>query len=255
MEIKTIGALISRARINKKMSTIDLAEKINKSQATVSRIENGKQGINLPLLSRIAKILDVHPFALMGKAGVDLEGGRNGKMLCKMLLGGRMRSKLSVAEVSGILGVDEEAVESFERGDSLPDEMQFEQLCSIYPIDAKVAMQMYTTDMHCPQLSDIMSSMNLVLGECQDLLRELPRDKPEVIRLAKHVEEVVDYAGVAERKGGYFSLGHVSDDVLAALQDCSFHAEVEMMAKEWRNAQNKEYELSEDMSRADCVEC
>ncbi len=61
----SIGRRIEAYRDRRKMSTQELASRVNRSQATISRIENGKQGLTFELLSRIADELRVHPFALL----------------------------------------------------------------------------------------------------------------------------------------------------------------------------------------------
>jgi transcriptional regulator with XRE-family HTH domain len=60
-----IGRRIEAYRDRLKMSTQELAGRIHRSQATISRIENGKQGLTFELLSSIASELRVHPFALL----------------------------------------------------------------------------------------------------------------------------------------------------------------------------------------------
>ncbi len=60
-----IGRRIEVYRDRMKMSTQELAGRIHRSQATISRIENGKQGFTFELLSAIAAELQVHPFALL----------------------------------------------------------------------------------------------------------------------------------------------------------------------------------------------
>lgn len=61
----SIGKRIEAYRDRRKMSTQELATRVDRSQATISRIENGKQGLTFELLSRIASELCVHPFALL----------------------------------------------------------------------------------------------------------------------------------------------------------------------------------------------
>ncbi len=60
-----IGRRIEAYRDRVKMSTQELAGRIKRSQATISRIENGKQGMTFELLACIACELRVHPFALL----------------------------------------------------------------------------------------------------------------------------------------------------------------------------------------------
>lgn len=54
-----IGTRLKQARINKKITQQDLAEKLDVSVAYVSRIECGSTNINLKRLFEICKLLDV----------------------------------------------------------------------------------------------------------------------------------------------------------------------------------------------------
>ncbi len=70
----SIGRRIEAYRDRAKMSTQELAGRIKRSQATISRIENGKQGVSFELLACIAAELRVHPFALLSDDPPQIPG-------------------------------------------------------------------------------------------------------------------------------------------------------------------------------------
>lgn len=57
-----LGYRIAAARTNKKLTQLDMCDKLRMSQSTYSRIENGKQNIDISALYKMAIIFDV-PFA------------------------------------------------------------------------------------------------------------------------------------------------------------------------------------------------
>lgn len=66
--LKRLGAEILRRRKAKKWNQIQFAEAVNTDQGSISRIENGKQGFDSPLLFRIAKAFDTLPGELCSVA-------------------------------------------------------------------------------------------------------------------------------------------------------------------------------------------
>lgn len=66
--LKRLGAEIKRRRKGREMNQIDFAESVETDQGSISRIENGKQGLDSPLLYRIAQKLDTHPGELCAAA-------------------------------------------------------------------------------------------------------------------------------------------------------------------------------------------
>ena len=58
------GGNVRRLRMALGMTTTGLADKVDISQAQVSRLENGKQGFRSGTLVRIAKALKVRPWVL-----------------------------------------------------------------------------------------------------------------------------------------------------------------------------------------------
>ncbi|HSP33558.1 MAG TPA: helix-turn-helix transcriptional regulator [Thermoanaerobaculia bacterium] len=67
----TIGERIRESRQNQRLSLTDVAGKADISAATLSRIETGKQGIDLGLFLSLAKILKAVPHELLGSDGPE----------------------------------------------------------------------------------------------------------------------------------------------------------------------------------------
>jgi transcriptional regulator with XRE-family HTH domain len=72
MSTPDIGAALRVARQARRLSLSDVAEKAGMSVATLSRIETGKQNVDVSLLVNLAHILHVSPAAL-------LEGNGDGR--------------------------------------------------------------------------------------------------------------------------------------------------------------------------------
>ena len=64
MKAKEIGATVRATRKDLGITTTQLGKKVGISQAQISRLENGQQGLRSSTLVRIAKALKVPPFRL-----------------------------------------------------------------------------------------------------------------------------------------------------------------------------------------------
>lgn len=73
-ETMIIGDRLREARTSRGLSLTDIATKAHISAATLSRIENGKQGLDVELFLSLAKILVVAPAELLNSAD-DANGG------------------------------------------------------------------------------------------------------------------------------------------------------------------------------------
>ncbi len=142
-----IGRRIEAYRDKMKMSTQELAERINRSQATISRIENGKQGLTFELLSRIAAELRIHPFALLSDEPLrhsvllPVRGRRDGEyspsLLANALHSGRIRRSLRTDAAAAMLGVSASELESIELALSSPEDMLLERMCDLYGLSPR----------------------------------------------------------------------------------------------------------------------
>jgi transcriptional regulator with XRE-family HTH domain len=70
-----IGENIRQARLAQQRSLADVAKKAKISIATLSRIENEKQTLELGLFLTLAKVLDRAPNDLLGEDGNGSDGG------------------------------------------------------------------------------------------------------------------------------------------------------------------------------------
>lgn len=243
-----IGRRIERLRGRIGLSTLQLAEHIGKSQATISRIENGKQGVSIELLSKIAKALRIHPFGLLTDAPLrhsvllpptaTMRSDAPMRMLARTLESARLRARLDRPSAAGELGISVDELEAMELGYALPDPDALDAMSALYPVDGKLLQALATIERDYPMLSERLASMEHVLGAVLSFLRESSSgegDSPTT-RLRMEVESclgVHDRLEAAEREASYFSIGHLSDKLLKALQDPEFHEWVEQMASDW----------------------
>lgn len=237
MENALVGQRISRARIKLGMSTQQLAELIGKSQATVSRIENGKQGVNLLLLGKIAKVLKTHPFALLG-TGEEVNGTfqKHGIFLHTILRSGRVKAKLPLAVAAQQAKMSIDRLNALEAGVEMPTQGELEAFCTEYSIDADLVNQIFLAEKKCPLILHKLCAMNALLADCLELARQAHAytalsDDPT--NLSRRIEKYLsDFA--CERQGDYFSIGHLSDQLMKALQDPDFHTRAEELARRWQ---------------------
>lgn len=69
MSTPEVGVALRMARQARRLSLSDVAEKAGMSVATLSRIETGKQNVDVSLLVNLAHILHVSPAALLEGTG------------------------------------------------------------------------------------------------------------------------------------------------------------------------------------------
>jgi len=96
MDSKTIGRKVGALREKLGMTTTDLAEKADLSQAQVSRLENGKQGFRSATLERISKALGVKPIYFFLEEGAGAVG--EGAPVYGLAAGGELVEALRAAE-------------------------------------------------------------------------------------------------------------------------------------------------------------
>lgn len=241
-----IGTRIMKARIRRGLSTQQLAELIDKSQATVSRIENGKQGVGIELLNRLAQVLRVHPFSFLSDTplrhsvllptGVAMRSDKPVRILPQTLQSGRMRARLTLKEAADYLQIPEQELEAIEMGYALPESGAIEKLAELYNLDEKELKELASMDKQYPRLSQRMCVMERLLSN----VLALPATTAEQSRVSTDLRsEIEGCLGMApgthksaERNASYFSIGHLTDTLLKALQDPLFHARVEAMARD-----------------------
>ena len=75
MDAKQLGIRIGALRKERGLTMRQLAERTGVSHGQISRLENGKQGFRSDTLLRIARALDVQPYAIyMPEKAAQIEG-------------------------------------------------------------------------------------------------------------------------------------------------------------------------------------
>ncbi len=243
-----IGERIESLRIHKGFSSQTLAKRIGKSQATVSRIENGKQGVSVEMLERIAGALNTSPYHLLSDLPPrhsavlppigTLRSNGPIRILASTLTRGRQRSHLSIETASGELGITPEELEAFELGYAIPDADTRRIMSTLYSIDGRVLEELASLEESCPLVSERLASTEKLLVSLTRLLQKAQtvESHPELGPMLRDIQELIQIAPEelsAEREASYFSIGHLSDALLQALQDPAFHEIVERLAAEY----------------------
>lgn len=175
-----IGRRIEVYRDKIRMSTQELAARIDKSQATISRIENGKQGLTFELLSRIASALRIHPFALLSDEPLRhsvLLPIRDGDeyapgLLANALHAGRIRSHFAMADAAAMAGVTTSELETVELALGLPEDTLLEQLCALYglPFDEMLALRRF--DEEVPGMSRSLAHLQRIFSHIYHVVKQ-----------------------------------------------------------------------------------
>ena len=71
-----VGAQIRRYRKNRQMTLQQLADRIHKSRASVSKYETGEVSLDIVTLTEIARVLEVQPGQLVDLPVQEEEGGQ-----------------------------------------------------------------------------------------------------------------------------------------------------------------------------------
>ena len=71
-----VGAQIRRYRKNRQMTLQQLADRIHKSRASVSKYETGEVSLDIVTLTEIARVLEVQPGQLVDLPVQEEEGAR-----------------------------------------------------------------------------------------------------------------------------------------------------------------------------------
>lgn len=179
-----IGRRIEACREKKHMSTQELAERIGRSQATISRIENGKQGLTFELLYRIAQELRVHPFALLSDEPLrhsvllpvskkrDGEYGPN--LLANALHAGRIHRGMGIEAAAGLAGVSPSELESIELAVSSPEQELLDRLCALYGLVPEEMQMLQTFSEAVPDTARGLAYLQQLFSNIRHLIRETP---------------------------------------------------------------------------------
>ncbi|MCC8191267.1 MAG: helix-turn-helix transcriptional regulator [Planctomycetes bacterium] len=240
-----IGRRIETYRDKLKMSTQELAERIGRSQATISRIENGKQGLTFELLSRIASELRVHPFALLSDeplrysvllppAGSTQDGKRR-NLLANALQIGRSKRKLTIDEAAAILEISSAELESIELALSTPEPSLLEQMSVLYGLPAREMRVLRQFGEEAPEIAGGLARLQHVLTRIHAVARDVAAGEER--RALERIRELLAAAetesplpsDASSKEVGLF-LNRLSLHLVNAMRDEDFRGKMFQMA-------------------------
>lgn len=248
INLHDIGQRIAYYRARLEMTTQTLARKVNKSLATISRIENDKQAVSLELLVAIAEVLHVHPFTLLSDeplAVTELIPTLHKKeavpgAFATFIVMRRKMGEFSQELAAQAIDIPLEDLRAIEYGVALPSPAAVERMGTLYGVDPAELNALIQLERDAPSLSRRMAAFgDFVL----QLIRELDQsghatEAQRVGRIASFLadrQHTPEWAitRISEEQRKYYRTWHLSDVLLNALQDREFHAWVEQLAKEW----------------------
>ena len=142
MDKADIGRRMAGFRERRGLSMQDVAKLAGKSQATISRIENGKQTPNIHALAKLAGVLKVHPFALLSNDPVwhfaflpspetaCPDGAA--RILAFFIAEARARQEIPLADAARRLEMNDGEMEAIESGFSIPSKAVTAALADLY---------------------------------------------------------------------------------------------------------------------------
>lgn len=233
-----IGRRIEAYRDRMKMSTQELAERIKRSQATISRIENGKQGLTFELLSSIAAELRVHPFALLSDeplrcsvllpASGKKEGEYAPNLLANAIHGGRIRRRLRIDAAANLMGISPSELESVELALSTPEDSLLEKVCELYglSVDQMRVLKKFGDD--APDIARSLAYLQQLFSHIYHMIKQMEPGQE------KHILEKV--AEFLESADSEYPLppDSSSDDIGLFLNRLSLHLVNALKDKDFR---------------------
>ena len=240
-----IGRRIEAYRDKLRMSTQDLAERINRSQATISRIENGKQGLTFELLSRIASELRIHPFALLSDEPLrysvllPASGKRDGEyapnLLANALHSGRVRRKLRIDAAAGMLGVSSSELEAVELALSCPEDVLLNKICELYGLSPREMRILKRFGEDAPDVARGLAYLQQVFSHIYHMIKQV--EPGEERKALEKISQLLDSADseyplppdTSADDIGLF-LNRLSMHLVNALKDKDFRGRVFNMA-------------------------
>ena len=234
-----IGRRIEAYRDQMHMSTQELAERIKRSQATISRIENGKQGLTFELLSAIAAELRIHPFALLSdeplRASILLPapGKRDDEytpaLLANTLQGGRIKRRLGIDAAAKLLDVSACELESIELTLTSPEDSLLLRMCELYGLPGDQALALKRFNEAAPDIARGLAYLQRLFSYCSQLVHRA--EEGEERRVVSHIAELLDSA----ESDCPLPLDSGSDDIGLFLNRLSLHLVNALKDKNFRN--------------------
>lgn len=250
-----IGRRIELYREKRDMSTQDLAERIGRSQATISRIENGKQGITFELLAHIAGELKIHPFSLLCDeplrhsvllpASVHREGESTPSLLANALHAGRVKRKLQIGVAAKLAEVSDCELEAVELGVISPDDVLLERLCGLYGLSPEELRMLRSFTEVAPDTARSLAYLQQLFSNIRHMIDATPQGAEQ--ETLGRIGELIDSSDMEnpippDSSGDDINLflNRLALHVINALKDRDFRSKVVALA---------EYEESRDRER------
>ena len=165
MKKKYIGRRITEIRKRAGISTNDLAERVGKSQATISRIENGKQNLTLNLLISISRALSVHPFQIIGRHFNHKNYSVNTGCLGDTLKSARLYHNYSVRTISRRLNRPDSYINAIENGIMMPEKNELKRLSQLYNLNLTLLEELFHLEKKSPRLSKHFAEITTLLSD------------------------------------------------------------------------------------------
>lgn len=236
-----IGRRIAFFRDKMSMSTQELANRIERSQATISRIENGKQGINFELVAKIARELRVHPFALLSDEPLresflipvdeQLAGNGTPTLLAYFIYTSRVRTRMSSKEAAQMLDISPVELELIELGIVRPEPRLFEKIANLYAVSKDSMTSLVALQESDPEVAHRLAYIFALVSKIYAIARKSPPEEPgETLGRITNLLEAVDakfplLPDLADEEKNQF-LNGISVRLTRALRDDAFREKV-----------------------------
>lgn len=241
-----IGRRIEAYREKLNMSTQELAGRIERSQATISRIENGKQGLTFELLSAVADQLRVHPFALLSddpprapallpETDEKAAAGYTPSLLANALHGGRLRRRLGLDAAAEQLGLTRPELEAVELAQTDPDGALLARLCDLYalPLGEMETLRRFAGDApgaarRLAHLQRLFSRVRQLIKSCEEGGERRALDKILDLLESADAERPAEPDASPDEMGLF--LNRLSLHLVNALRDSDFRGKMLQLA-------------------------
>jgi transcriptional regulator with XRE-family HTH domain len=159
-------------------------------------------------------------------------------LLGNLLRRARNQARLGPDKAAEALGITPEELLAFEQKGEIPPPAILQRMGTVYPLDSRYITELAAVQADLPSIEERLLRLEDILGHMLKLLdRQHSSGGDSRLRLLQELEDCLatfrGFDATGERNAGYFSIGHLSDRLLRALQDPDFHARAEVLAEEY----------------------
>lgn len=247
-----IGSKITSIREQAGISKQKLAELSGISLNTLDTYESGKEIPSFGEITNICNFLKIHPLTIISenKLSENTTQKNNSEvaretMFSKVIRHERLKSRLTEQTASEELGIQENFLSDMETGKILPDEKLLQKIAILYSTDSNFLTELLYAQKNSPLICNKLSQAESLFGNIIGVFNNSEKiDDQTIKKLRENLSSYLDnseFSPIAERDARYFSIGHLSDRLLKALQKPEFCEKVELMAKEFmENPESRE---------------